>query len=198
MIKVAHENFVRIKKGFLNSFETIDLLGDFITKQDGAILKNFLKTDFKTNENDAIINLLVDKRNNKIILTDLADYYSKGSISVITNEDPPNLTARFQLPSKSISGYDIVNPQTVSIETQNLVKGYDFIDSINSENINIINNAARSQLSISTFDFILDKDKKIFEKIFFDDNRFIKNLAENNAKKVKNYYYVYDNLLNNS
>ena len=57
VIKTAHENFARIKKGFLNSFETIDLLGDFIIKQDGAILKNFLKTDFKTKKSDAIIKI---------------------------------------------------------------------------------------------------------------------------------------------
>ena len=86
MIKVAHENFVRIKKGFLNSFETIDLLGDFIIKQDGAILKNLLKTDFKTNENDEF-EINIENPSSKIVDSDKPDFL-KAIEPIFSSSDP--------------------------------------------------------------------------------------------------------------
>ena len=32
----------------------------------------------------------------------------------------------------------------------------------------------------------------------FDDKRFLETVPEQQAKEIKNYYYVYNNLLNNS
>ena len=197
-ISRAFDNYKTLKKSFLDSFETIDLINDYVTSHDGKVFTKLENVNYQTTPNDSLVKQLVELQNNKLTLTNLGKYYSKSSLSVGTL-DSSDLTCRLQIPSpNSLTGYAVINTQTIAIELKDFSKQIQFADTINSENNNVLSNEKTNFDITSAGLFSLKKDKSTFDKILFDESRFLQNIPQDKAKQIKNYYYTYNNLLNNS
>jgi len=199
IISRSFDNYKNLKKSFLDSYETINLLAEFVSLHTGFFIGNIIKSDsnFQASPKDALIQLLVETSNNKLAFTELGVFYKNGQI--IVSEQDKYLFSSYNTKKDNEKISKQEGNEFVELSTEESLRVINFSDTINSENKNIIKKGWKTKFNKTSEKlFIIKKDKEIFSKIFFDDTRFLQNIPDQLAQKTKSYYYVYNNLLNNS
>jgi len=193
IISTANNNFSLLKQSYDQSFETINLLNDYINAHNGAVLNVLLDSSkFQTTTNDVIIKLLVEIKNGKLQFTETGKIYNNSKINVGIQE---TLILTNTYSKNSVSNSDAIGGLIIEDKS----KIFSFGDIINEEGKKIIASSTKTFRILNGGKFLkLPKNKEYFMQIFFDNTRFLQNIPEQQAKQTKNYYYVYNNLLNNS
>lgn len=199
IISRSFENYKTLKQSFLDSYETINLLAEFVSLHTGFFIGNIIKSNstFQASPKDALIQLLVETNNNKLAFTELGVFYKNGQI--IVSEQDKYLFSSYNTRKDNEKIPSYVENEFVELSVEESLRIINFSDTINFNNNNIIKKGIKTKFNKTSEKlFTIKKDKEVFSKIFFDDTRFLQNIPENTAQQVKNYYYVYNNLLNNS
>lgn len=205
MISTSYNNFQILKQNSINSFETIKIFNDMIVAFNTKKIDNVAQLK-KQNPNyyDAFTNILFVNGEP----TNITKIYEQTEVKRLSNKE----SSPAQLEKGKYSSEII----TTNLDSESIYYDEKIISS-SPEKKDIIPNIQGVTKKKSTpvtahMQFKIDDyDKNKFEDIFFDDTRFkvYKNIAldatdnkgkniKTKAKEQKNYYYVYDNLLNNS
>jgi hypothetical protein len=194
IIATAYNNFILLKQNSINSFETIKVFNDMVSSFNmSKIQKTFeIKKNFP-NYFDAFTNILFTAEQPSLV----AKSYENLKVSRKSN-------IQIQIGTATTYYSDVTAKKSDQIfyDQKNLTN--------QSEGEIIIPKSSDKIKEIKTFIntggafTISGYNVEDFSKIFFDDYRFkvYKNIVSEpdreKARKQKNYYYVYDNLLNNS
>ena len=193
-IATAYNNFVLLKQNSINSFETIKVFNDMIASFNMSKIKKIFDTKKNSpNYFDAFTNIL----------------FEEGQPSKIAKSyETLKVFRESNLPVQLKSGPAYYSD--VTAKRGEIIYYNDKILTSEADASVIIPKTGDKIKEIKTFittgaSFTIPKyDVQEFSKIFFDDYRFkvYKNIENEKdreeAKRQKNYYYVYDNLLNNS
>jgi hypothetical protein len=193
IISSTYNNFSLVKKNSLNSFETIKIFNDMIgTFQMSKINKT---VDYKKNNSlyaDSFTDILFE--NGKT--SKLFDAYNKAVVLRKSNL-PVGGTKNYRSSVSVVSIGSSIFKTGEEIVYNNKIL---YTDSIQIIPKTTITNETKTSISTKGAFSLSDYKVEEFSNIFFDDARFknIYEIGEEKAKEVKNYYYVYNNLLDNS
>ena len=193
IISIAYNNFNQMKQAMDDSFETIDLLNNCVNNQTFALLEGAKTID--TEATDALITQIVqiNKQGN-------IEFTKKGADYALT-------TIGFSYPNSVITSSwfakgDVLKEEYITgITVGQTIFQLKYNDITNNNNEDIIKTSLDTKFIRKPGLFTGVKNKEKFLKVFFDASRFEPQLPSKDpvkAKDIKNYYYVYNNLINTS
>ncbi len=205
IIDAAYGNFKQMKKAFFQSYATIQVFNKSVNNQSFAALNEVKSNSFKLiSPDDALIRKIAELsgENKAVDFTDYGQVYYDSKISIgqpIADTTNPNVVS-----------FDIVfdapeNNQNIIDGVEKFIYDKSVIEKDSKKFIlppvpNIIA-SKETTLSRNLLSSLTEYTAQQFVEIFFDEKRFNPNLKNANlslAKKEKNYYYLYDNFLNDA